>query len=746
MKGYIYYVSKTKSTIQDVEAKLKSINYWKDCEHQFDYDVYENILCIAYTNELIELKPKQNQYFFSYSGQINKSFTKVMEDLKQYNLVVARNYLKNLGGAFSFGIAYKPTKTIRIYTHFARVNPVYYYEDDQCIVVGTDPLIVQIIAYNGLGPEIEVEQSISFLMNGYYTDNETIFKGVTAIPENIEMVIENEKVTFNDIDDSTKTMFTKRPTNEDYDELTHSYLNAYDVIPKSNNQHRIGLTGGKDSRLIALGLLEKNIPFKSLTRGFEGHPDVLIAKEIAQKLKIQHTINTPKLNNANKLEIDIAKKILDTMIGTSGNVFGYENIKYNPEYQNRIGLTGVGAECVRGGYGNHSKKNPVNIGEEMVKSFSPLGRYINSNKQLPYENFLSELGKKEKSFKEAQCKHYIFYRVGRWAGGTRNSVLYTADMYSPFFDNQFLKKATQLNINALIGEEVHYNIMKRLNPEIANMAFFASRWSFEQKGPKNPNEYEQWFKRNPIYAKTQLGAYNWRLLNNQDPTLRNAMKEILLNDSKDEIFEVIDYNQVVNILEKPINASLNKLIWGLASIKLYKDYLKGKKKYVSKVIQLDIPSSTIKPIGQQPEMRDLTSIMTPINKALKSSNKKQGKSFQRIKEEKGNLYVQSGTGPLTKPPESDHSILEVQGRKKARFRVCIESVTPIDYDVYIMLFDDKKRISSEVFKVKYTKERMYIDRSIEVSKDTKYLKIAVNFKEKKLNWEIDLKYAYIELI
>lgn len=745
MKGYVYHVSKQKDAPLKIEKVLEAINHWKECSHDFVYDKYEEITCISYTNEPVLLQSKRGLYFISYAGQLSKDSSKIMQELEEYGPVIAKDYIKHLGGAFSIAFAHKPTKTVRAYTHFARVNPVYYYEDNHCIVIGTDPLVVQTVAYEGKAPKIAVEQSISFLMNGYYTDNETIFKGVKAIPENTEAVIEDKILTFNKIDDSIENMFMRKPNKEDYDELTHYYLQAYDIIPKSNTPHRIGLTGGKDSRLIALGLLKKEIPFKARTRGFSDHPDVIIAEKIARKLNIDHTVNTPTLTSDNQLEVDLRDKILKTMIGTSGNVFGYENINYNPEYQNRISLTGVGAECVRGGYGNHSKKNTEEIGKELIRSFSPLSNYIINNKQLSHEKFLYELGKNENSFKEAQCKHYIFYRVGRWAGGTRNSVLYTADMYSPFFDNQFLKKATQLNINALIGEEVHYNIMKRLNPEIADIGFFASRWGFEQKGPKNPNEYKKWFKRNPIYAKTQLGAYNWRMLKNPDPTLRDAMKEILLNNPADEIFEVVDYNQIAKILENPIDALLNRLVWGLASIKIYRDYLASKIDRVGQRLYLDIPSTQIKTLNHQPEIRDLTGILSPINKSLKAHEEKQGISFSREKNEKGNMYIQTGKGPLANPPLSDLETLNVQGRKQVRFRICFESPNPVDYDVYIMLFDEEKRISSELIKINYKKERMYIDKSIKLKENTKYLKIAISFKERTEDWKVKMKYAYVEL-
>src|SRR5699024_8946400 len=106
--------------------------------------------------------------------------------------------------------------------------------------------------------------------------------------------------------------------------------------------------------------------------------------------------------------------------------------------------------------------------------------------------------------------------------------------------------------------------------------------------------YRQWIKRNPIYAKTQLGAYNWRMLQNPEPTLRNAMKEIILNDPTDEIFEIVDYSQIARILENQVDPSLNRLVWGLASIKIYRDYLSSKINRVGQRLYLNIPGTALR--------------------------------------------------------------------------------------------------------------------------------------------------------
>ena len=55
----------------------------------------------------------------------------------------------------------------------------------------------------------------------------------------------------------------------------------------------LSLTGGKDSRLIAAALVKAGVPVVARTHGFDDHPDVVVAAEIARRLGIEHVVRTP---------------------------------------------------------------------------------------------------------------------------------------------------------------------------------------------------------------------------------------------------------------------------------------------------------------------------------------------------------------------------------------------------------------------------------------------------------------------
>src|SRR4029077_15033047 len=47
----------------------------------------------------------------------------------------------------------------------------------------------------------------------------------------------------------------------------------------------LSLTGGKDPRLVAAALAAARVPFRARTHGFAGHPDVVVAGLIADRLR-----------------------------------------------------------------------------------------------------------------------------------------------------------------------------------------------------------------------------------------------------------------------------------------------------------------------------------------------------------------------------------------------------------------------------------------------------------------------------
>src|SRR5699024_2229918 len=117
-------------------------------------------------------------------------------------------------------------------------------------------------------------------------------------PENSHINISN-LTKINNIDDTYKTAFTCSASDSLIEKINNDFTNAFKIVDDKNSLIRSGLTGGKDSRLILLALLENNFNVKTHTTGFPDHPDVTVAQELAKILNVTHVINERKLNKDN---------------------------------------------------------------------------------------------------------------------------------------------------------------------------------------------------------------------------------------------------------------------------------------------------------------------------------------------------------------------------------------------------------------------------------------------------------------
>src|SRR5699024_10165913 len=220
-----------------------------------------------------------------------------------------------------------------------------------------------------------------------------------------------------------------------------------------------------------------------------------------------------------------------------------------------------------------------------------------------YKKFLKNLVTSD--FQNAQYKHALFYRNGRWTSGTRLAKSYSSDIYSPFYDNHFSKNIMRIEKNHLDNGFIQYTLTNKLNEEISKLPLVASRWGFEKDQPIKPENYSNWLTRVPLYPKTKMSNYNWRNLTlKENEMVRNKFKEILLSDSNHVIYQVIDYKELKSIFEKGITNKHLKFMWAALSLFSYINYIEGKA-IIADDLNLKIPKTMINKVNIVPETYDL---------------------------------------------------------------------------------------------------------------------------------------------
>src|SRR5699024_10365191 len=346
LKGFIHIFRNNNQSNLDLNVEKLLKNY-KTPHISVQEKSNDKINSFYFTNELEKIDTdlnNNNDLLFTPVGIYTKKLSEIMSNLNQENISTELNYVRNLEGQFALAYSDFKLNTITAYSHVARIETIYSYVSENETIIGTDPLIISLIAYNGK-IEFDTNSMYSFLSNGYYSDNQTPFRNVVALPGNSFIRIDENGLSVQNIDNLYENLLNTDYTDSDYDQLTETFLNAFNTQSK-DKPFNLALTGGKDSRLIFAAMNSNNFDMSVFTNGFDDNTDVIIAKKIADMYGIDHKQTSPKISDENTISVNVYNKIKQVMLSTSGMVYGYENVGALGQFRGDKSFDGVGAELV----------------------------------------------------------------------------------------------------------------------------------------------------------------------------------------------------------------------------------------------------------------------------------------------------------------------------------------------------------------------------------------------------------------
>src|SRR5699024_10700636 len=128
-----------------------------------------------------------------------------------------------------------------------------------------------------------------------------------------------------------------------------------------------------------------------------------------------------------------------------------------------------------------------------------------------------------------------------------------------------------------------------------------------------------------------------------------AFKEIILSSKNNQIFDIVDYNKVEDLLNSKLKNRTNKFIWSIASMIKFTESVNKKDISKSLKIKLNIPKDTIAQNKKHPEIYDLTNSYVCLNKSLLFDFKTKEILFTK---NSGNSYLKSFEGGFADVPSS----------------------------------------------------------------------------------------------
>src|SRR5699024_7567229 len=265
MKGFlqIYYKYNLKSRSEIITKKIDEI---KDCDHYYRINENDKICSIEYNNESqYKAVDFTNNKKVTLIGQFIKNESQLARKICILDNQKLINYISELRGAFAIALTDYKSNSMSFFTHIFRIDNIFYFENENEVIVGTDPLIVSAVSNDDLKPKIDIDNSVSFLMNGFFADETTLFKDVKVMPPNSVMTVNSQGIKIDELDNSYSELFNEKPNKIINNQIKENYIEAFKAVPQEVDIN-IGVTGGKDSRLALLGLLEAGYNVKTNTR------------------------------------------------------------------------------------------------------------------------------------------------------------------------------------------------------------------------------------------------------------------------------------------------------------------------------------------------------------------------------------------------------------------------------------------------------------------------------------------------
>ncbi|WP_246090598.1 asparagine synthase-related protein [Nonomuraea deserti] len=456
----------------------------------------------------------------------------------------------SVGGCFSAWIARDGEVTAS--TAVNRVCPVFYAETPDLHVVGSRALLVHLAAQPVDRIEHDVLALQTMIRQGFFLSDETPYKGVTALRPNARLDVRDGRRTISEtpLPEAAPPPTSARAKRAAIGELAEALLATVAPLRDLSEPVNLALTGGRDTRILAALLHAARVPFRVTTNGLDTHPDVIIARRIAARLKVEHTVIAPQ-QTAQKDAVLVEhplSRAWETLRTCEGMTSAYESIVSYLPYSGRPTMSGQSGETLRAGSLNLLQ---TDLGDKALL------RRITNTFAKDEKMFTAEANEHARELArpwlarpdrlEALDHIYIWYKVGRWQASARAGSLRRGDPVRPFLDNRVVRAALSLDQGWRLSEEVIYDLILRFAPQLRDVPIEGKPWRFAAGMTK------RWFwSRLPAghmpTAKTG-GGWSWRT--SPGPALTDILRRQVLGNL-DALTPVVNPDEVRALFADPV--------------------------------------------------------------------------------------------------------------------------------------------------------------------------------------------------
>ena len=477
-----------------------------------------------------------------------------------------------LSGRFSAVVLDPAEDRIAAATSTVRVDPVFIAQGDEWTVLGTHASAIARLGAPNLS--YDREALFSFIQTGFFGCDDTAFSGVRCLPAATTWYLEGGAEL------EQRLPIVPPRAKGDPEVLVAALTRAVGQMNDEAGPIALGLTGGKDSRLMLAAVVRAGLAVACTTKrtGAWSYPDVHMASKVAALVGVPHRVVDVEPATG-PLVVDYLARAALNLKATDAGIYAYESVRLNPRFSPRGGCGGLGGETLRGGYAdrnaNLTRARAVDMARRRfggeaelftaaaaARYFSFLDRWLDDRTELEPHDLLDRL--------------YAEFRCGRWTASSTRSTAMFAPSWMPYLDNRFAATVYTVSARERVGGRLLQGMIRVLDPRLAELPLANQFW------PGTPKEAQERIRAALPLAFTSArdagGATDWRR-SLPDELVRHIARYVVDDGRLDLLAGVMRAEPVVALLRggRAALAPRFKLVHGIysACVLLSGDWLRA---------------------------------------------------------------------------------------------------------------------------------------------------------------------------
>lgn len=469
--------------------------------------------------------------------------------------------LRKLGGVFSLCICDAVNNTVRVANTLASQPNIFYAETKDLIVISSRGLFLGLNVHET--PRYNVSAFGQFVITDFFPSDELPYLGTKDMPANTILTANPDGLSIEFIDEAYEEfgLCDPEPNDQDFDDASDMLAQSILALTRAGVRLRLGLSGGKDSRVLAAGLHHVNADCSvRFSANWPDHPDLILGQKVANLLEFE-TEPHRMLDDEYKgdtAEINLDEWLVRTLRGYDGlHAVGMSMPMLAPkpiarQATSEVHLAGTGGEVLRGGFARKDCSHMFGVTEFNRETMEAVARkilggntaYLHPSSKEGYEHWMADYIEREYSSDHPEAlleRLYLFVNQARRV--TCGVLPYEFD---PLLDNRLLRHVARFSAGSRTNELWHFELIRRLSPGLEMVPLADNRWGFEASGLGEI--YEAGYSaREPLKLKWGTRASNYvRFTAMTD--LRAHFEKSLLEDHYDVLASCLDMDALKHLM------------------------------------------------------------------------------------------------------------------------------------------------------------------------------------------------------